>query len=154
MTVTAGSVELLAELTELVALSGDPNVSAAGLGIRIRNQRQLYADMKQALRLAWQTADEVREDIARIKVQRDNALLDMERFMNEASGAREALTSKIGNGIPPALPKGWTQEHAALASWMINTLAVTPTAEWRSKAEIYGSLAVFRSLSTTGAPKP
>lgn len=60
--VTPGNEELLAELTELVNLSGDPHVSAAALGMRIRNQRQLYADMKQALRLAAKPADEgVRE---------------------------------------------------------------------------------------------
>lgn len=60
--VTPGSAELLAELTELITLSGDPNVSAAALGMRIRNQRQLYADMKQAFRLAAKPDEEgVRE---------------------------------------------------------------------------------------------
>jgi hypothetical protein len=52
MTTATPGRELLAELSELIALSGDPNVSSAALGMRIRNRRQLYADMKQALRLA------------------------------------------------------------------------------------------------------
>lgn len=54
---TPGREELLAELIELVALSGDPNVSSSAIGIRVRNQRQLYADMKQFFRLATTSPD-------------------------------------------------------------------------------------------------
>lgn len=55
----------------------------------------------------------------------------------------------VGAGIPPSLPKGWSQEHAAKAAWMINTLAVTPPDEWRTKAELHETLAEFRALSVT-----
>lgn len=51
-------------------------------------------------------------------------------------------------GQPPALPSGWTQESATKAAWMINTLAITPTDEWRSKPELSKE---FRALASVSA---
>lgn len=68
--------------------------------------------------------------------------------LDEAIAALSAATF----GSPPNLPKNWTQEHAAKAAWMVNTLAITPTDEWRSKAELFETFAEFRALSENVEP--
>lgn len=91
MTVTAGSAELLALAEEVRERTGMKYAGDCKCGKCQLLPRSLVERIYHTLNsLAAKPAEEVREDIARIKVQRDNALLDMERFMNEASGAREA----------------------------------------------------------------
>ncbi len=68
-------------------------------------------------------------------------------FVKAAPEGDRAQPQTVGKGIPPTLPSGWTTQHAAKAAWMINTLAVTPPDEWRTKAELYETLAEFRALS-------
>lgn len=46
-----------------------------------------------ALKIA-ETVDGLNGDVTRIKIQRDNALLDMERFMNERDAALAALSTR------------------------------------------------------------
>jgi hypothetical protein len=53
----------------------------------------------------------------------------------------------VGTGVPPSLPLGWNDQHAAKAAWMINTLAISPPDEWLSKAELYETLGEFRALT-------
>lgn len=91
--------------------------------------RDALDDVAELRRIAAEpTAD---DDIARIKVQRDNALLDMERFMKEAEGAREAL-----QGIVDAWDT-FKREELQLDEGVAQAIE-----------------AGRRALSTTGEPKP
>lgn len=46
---------------------------------------------------------------------------------------------------PPGLPKDWTPDMAARASWVVFTLANTPPDEWERKAVIYEAMTAFRT---------
>lgn len=68
-------------------------------------------------------------------------------FLNDCgleSVPPQPVAIAYASGMPPGLPAGWTMEAAVKAAWMVNTLAITATDEWRSKNEL---LVEFRRLA-------
>jgi hypothetical protein len=64
---------------------------------------------------------------------------------NGGGDTHSAATSAAPAGYPPGVPKDWTSDMAARASWIVFTLANTPPDEWERKAVIYETMAVFRT---------
>lgn len=65
-------------------------------------------------------------------------------YVSMVRAAPQPVDPAYASGMPPGLPAGWTMEAAVKAAWMVNTLAITATDEWRSKNEL---LVEFRRLA-------